>query len=432
MVFVTTRLDEEIEILKMEHIRLSEDASTSKQYITEMQGVGCIVQSTVDQHNQLHEDIKMEFLQEVRARKAHYNKVLELKGNIRVFCRCRPLNTDEIDGGVLMAVDFKAAKDGELTVRSNGISKWAFKFDVVFSPEADQWCFLRYLRDNWVVDGYNVCIFTYGQTGTGKTFTMDGTDGVCGPGLTAKRLKIKQVGERGNHVPGLVEARVNNVSEVWEVLRTDSNLRAVGSTNSNEHNSRSHCMHCVMVKGENLLNGECTRGRLWLVDLAGSGRVAKTEMQGERLKETQNINRSLSALRDVISALATRSPHIPFRNSKLTHLLQDSLGGDSKTLMFVQISSNENNLSETICLLNFDSRVRGIELGPAKKQMDTSELFKHKQMVEKLGQDLKSKDFQVKKLKDANYGLEVNMKEKDVKIETCKKSGRKKPGFEEF
>ncbi|KAL6580142.1 hypothetical protein OROMI_008166 [Orobanche minor] len=309
MVFVTMRLDEEIEILNMEHIRLSEDASTFKQYITEMQGVGCIVQSTVDQHNQLHEDIKMEFLQEVRARKAHYNKVLELKD--QSFCCCRPLNTDEIDGGVLMAVDFEAAKDGELTVRSNGISKWAFKFDAVFSPEAD----------NWVVDGYNVCIFTYGQTGTGKTFTMDGTDG---PGLTAKRLKIKQVGERGNHVPGLVEARVNNVSEVWEVLRTDSNLRAVGSTNSNEHNSRSHCMHCVMVKGENLLNGECTRGRLWLVDLAGSGRVAKTEMQGERLKETQNINRSLSALGDVISALATRSPHIPFRELK-THPLASRL-----------------------------------------------------------------------------------------------------------
>ena len=114
-------------------------------------------------------------------------------------------------------------------------------------------------------------------------------------------------------------------------------------------------MHCVMVKGENILNGECTRSKLWLVDLAGSERIAKTEVQGERLKETQNINRSLSALGDVISSLATRSPHIPFRyrnhsshlviaeipfvvillsfllliwcrNSKLTHLLQDSLG----------------------------------------------------------------------------------------------------------
>ncbi|KAL6568936.1 Kinesin-like protein KIN-14R [Orobanche hederae] len=170
-----------------------------------------------------------------------------------------------------------------------------------------------------------------------------------------------------------------------------------------------------MVKGEDLLNVECTKSKLWLVDLAGSERVARTKVQGERLNETQNINRSLSALRDVISALVTRSPHIPFRNSKLTHLLQDSLGGDSKTLMFVQISPNEKDLSETICSLNFASRVRGIELGPAKKQLDRFELFKHKQMVEKLRQDLKSKDFQVKKLEDANYGLEVKMKEKDVK-----------------
>ncbi|KAL6570548.1 hypothetical protein OROGR_000098 [Orobanche gracilis] len=459
-------LTRKLKILKMDHIKLSEDASMFKQYMTEMQGVVSIVQSTrtslMDQHNQLHEDIKMKFLQEVKERKELYNKVLELKGNIRVFCRCRPLNTDEIDGGVPMAVDFEAAKDGELTVKSNGISKRAFKFDAVLSPEADQ---LDVFEETSplamsVLDGYNVCIFAYGQTGTGKTFTMEGTDEARGvnyrtleklfdiiqerekmfryevsvsvlevyneqirdllvsdshPGLSAKRLEIKRVGEGGHHVPGLVEARVNNVSEVWEVLRSGGNLRAVGSTNSNEHSSRSHCMHCVMVKGENLLNGECTRSKLWLVDLAGSERVAKTEVQGERLKETQNINRSLSALGDVISALATRSPHIPFRNSKLTHLLQDSLGGDSKTLMFVQISPNENDLSETICSLNFASRVRGIELGHAKKQIDKAELFKHKQMDEKLRQDLKSKDFQVKKLEDANYGLEVKMKEKDAK-----------------
>ncbi|KAL6516986.1 hypothetical protein OROHE_018274 [Orobanche hederae] len=427
MVFVTTRLDEEIEgatetfayILKMEHIKLSEDASTFKQYITEMQ---------VDQHNQLHEDIKMKFLQEVKERKALYNKVLELKGNIRVFCRCWPLNTDEIDGGVPMAVDFEAAKDGELTVRSNGISKRAFKFDAVFSPEADQRGFDVFGETSplaiSVLDGYNVCIFAYGQTGTGKTLRRERMRHKCSD-MNAKRLEIKQVGEGGHHVPGLVEACVNNVSEVWEVLRTGGNLRAVGSTNSNEHSSRSDhigYMHCVMLKGENLLNGECTRSKLWLVDLAGSERVAKTEVQGERLKETQNTNRSLSALGDVISALATRGPHIPFRNSKLTHLLQDSLGGDSKTLMFVQISPNKNDLSETICSLNFASRVRGIEFGPEKKQVDKSELFKHKHMVEKLRQDLKSKYFQVKKLEDANYGLQV-------KTERCEKQKLAEQGF---
>ncbi|KAL2476482.1 Di-glucose binding protein with Kinesin motor domain [Abeliophyllum distichum] len=455
-------LTRKLKLLKMDHIKLSEEATSFKQCLADMDGVGSIIQSKINQHTQLYDDVKIKFLEGVKERKELYNKVLELKGNIRVFCRCRPLNPEEMAAGASVAIDFSSEKDGELTVKSNGISKKIFKFDAVFSPQADQ---ADVFEDTAplatsVLDGYNVCIFAYGQTGTGKTFTMEGTNDNRGvnyrtleelfhiteerkntfryeisvsvlevyneqirdllvsgsqPGVTSKRLEIKQVVEGGHHVPGIVEARVTNVNEVWEVLRTGSNGRAVGSTNANEHSSRSHCMHCVMVKGENLINGECTRSKLWLVDLAGSERIAKTEVQGERLKETQNINRSLSALGDVISALATKSPHIPFRNSKLTHLLQDSLGGDSKTLMFVQISPNENDLTETLCSLNFASRVRGIELGPAKKQMDSTELFKYKQMVEKLKQDLKSKDFQVKKMEDINHGLEVKIKEKDVK-----------------
>ncbi|KAK4486701.1 hypothetical protein RD792_006761 [Penstemon davidsonii] len=452
-----------LKILKMDQIRLLEEASLFKNYLVDVEGVGTIVQSTMKKQVQLNEDIKIKFLQEVKQKKELYNKVLELKGNIRVFCRCRPFNSEEITSGATTAVEFEGAKDGELTVKSNGISKKTFKFDAVFSPEADQ---VEVFEETAplaisVLDGYNVCIFAYGQTGSGKTFTMEGTNearGVnyrtlenlfniieerkntfkyevsvsvlevyneqirdllvsSGSSQTTKRLEIKQVvGEGGgHHVPGLVEAQVNNVNEVWEVLRTGSNGRVVESTNANEHSSRSHCMHCVMVKGENLVNGECTKSKLWLVDLAGSERIARTEVQGERLKETQNINRSLSALGDVISSLATKSPHIPFRNSKLTHLLQDSLGGDSKTLMFVQISPNENDLTESLCSLNFASRVRGIELGPAKKQMDNTEILKYKQMIEKLRQDLKSKDNQVKKMEDTNYGLEVKLKERDIK-----------------
>ncbi|KAK6229096.1 hypothetical protein SCA6_018047 [Theobroma cacao] len=140
----------------------------------------------------------------------------------------------------------------------------------------------------------------------------------------------------------------------------------------------------VFIQSEKVVSSLDIYGqsKLWLVDLPGSERVAKTEVHGERLKETQNINRSLSALGDVISALATKSPHIPFRNSKLTHLLQDSLGGDSKTLMFVEISPQENDLGETPCSLNFASGVTGIELGPVKKQMDCSKLLRCKQMVQ--------------------------------------------------
>ncbi|KAE9590546.1 hypothetical protein Lal_00023473 [Lupinus albus] len=452
-----------LKIMKMEQIKLLGEADAYKKCeANHMSEMGLMIMSKMNEELKAHEDLKVKYIEGAKERKELYNKVLELRGNIRVFCRCRPLNAEELTTGASMTIDFESAKDGELTVMSNGAPKKTFKFDAIFSPQAEQGDIFEDTAPfaTSVLDGYNVCIFAYGQTGSGKTFTMEGTEVARGvnfrtlekmfdiikeretvyrydvyvsvlevyneqlrdllvpgnqPGMAARRLEIRQDGEGMHHVPGLVEAHVNNMTDVWEVLQTGSNARAVSSTNANEHSSRSHCIHCVMVKGENLLNGECTRSKLWLVDLAGSERVAKTEVQGDRLKETQNINKSLSALGDVISALAIRSPHIPFRNSKLTHLLQDSLGGDSKTLMFVQISPNENDLSETICSLNFASRVMGIELGPAKKQLDTVELLKHKQMADKTKQEVKVKDMRIKMMEEMIHGLESKMKERDNK-----------------
>ncbi|XP_077243787.1 kinesin-like protein KIN-14Q isoform X2 [Tasmannia lanceolata] len=461
-------LSEKFKILKIQHLKLLEEASKCRKCFEDVTHMTITIQSTMNRHVDLereHNNLKVKFLEGAKEQKELNNKVLELKGNIRVFCRCRPLNTEEIAGEASMAIDFETAKDGELTVIANGIPKKVFKFDSVFSTEADQ---ADVFKDTApfatsVLDGYNVCIFAYGQTGSGKTFTMEGTEEARGvnyrtlkelfqiiserqglfrydisvsvlevyneqirdllvsssqPGVGAKRLEIRQVADGVHHVPGLVEVHVTNMNEVWEVLQTGSNARAVGSTNANEHSSRSHCIHCVMVKGANFVSGECTNSKLWLVDLAGSERIAKTDVQGDRLKETQNINKSLSALGDVISSLATKSPHIPFRNSKLTHLLQDSLGGDSKTLMFVQISPNENDVSETLCSLNFASRVRGIELGPAKKQIDISELSRYKQMVEKVKHDIKSKDGYIRKMEETIQGLELKMKARDLSNKT--------------
>jgi kinesin family protein C2/C3 len=421
-------LTRKLKIMKVEQIKLLEEATTYKHLVQDINEFSSHIQSRVKQDAELHENLKVKFVAGEKERKELYNKILELKGNIRVFCRCRPLNFEETEAGVSMGIDVESTKNGEVIVMSNGFPKKSFKFDSVFGPNASQ---ADVFEDTApfatsVIDGYNVCIFAYGQTGTGKTFTMEGTQHDRGVNYRTlenlfriikarehrynyeisvsvlevyneqirdllvpasqsasapKRFEIRQLSEGNHHVPGLVEAPVKSIEEVWDVLKTGSNARAVGKTTANEHSSRSHCIHCVMVKGENLLNGECTKSKLWLVDLAGSERVAKTEVQGERLKETQNINKSLSALGDVIFALANKSSHIPFRNSKLTHLLQDSLGGDSKTLMFVQISPNENDQSETLCSLNFASRVRGIELGPAKKQLDNTELLKYKQMV---------------------------------------------------
>ncbi|KAF2620267.1 hypothetical protein F2Q68_00042073, partial [Brassica cretica] len=379
-----------------------------------------------------------------------------LSGNIRVFCRCRPLNKEETSTRCATAVDFDGAKDGELGVVTGNNSKKSFKFDRVYTPKNGQ---VDVFADASpmvvsVLDGYNVCIFAYGQTGTGKTFTMEGTPQNRGVNYrtveqlfeianerretisynisvsvlevyneqirdllatspASKKLEIKQSFDGSHHVPGLVEAKVENINEVWNVLQAGSNARAVGSNNVNEHSSRSHCMLSIMVKAKNLMNGDCTKSTLWLVDLAGSERLAKTDVQGERLKEAQNINRSLSALGDVIYALATKSSHIPYRNSKLTHLLQDSLGGDSKTLMFVQISPSEHDVSESLSSLNFATRVRGVELGPARKQVDTGELQKMKAMVEKARHESRSKEELIKKLEENIQNLEGKNKGRD-------------------
>ncbi|CAN4126807.1 unnamed protein product [Withania somnifera] len=446
-------LEMKVKIMKQEHSQLSREAHECADSIPDLNQMVFAVQSLVEQY----EDLKMKYNEEQAKRRKLFNEVQEAKGNIRVFCRCRPLSKAEISDGCSTIVDFDVAKDGELGILNGSSTKKTFKFDRVYTPRDDQGVVYADASPMVisVLDGYNVCIFAYGQTGTGKTFTMEGTKGNRGvnyrtleelfkiakersetftydisvsvlevyneqirdllaPPTTSKKLEIKQAPEGlFHHVPGLVEAKVENIEEVWNVLQTGSSARAVGSNNVNEHSSRSHCMLCIMVTAKNLIDSECTKSKLWLVDLAGSERLAKTDVQGERLKEAQNINRSLSALGDVISALANRSSHIPYRNSKLTHLLQDSLGGNSKALMFVQISPSDKDLSETISSLNFATRVRGVELGLVRKQVDTGELQKLKTMLDKARQEAKSKDESLKKLEESLQNLESKAKGKE-------------------
>ncbi|CAI8615465.1 unnamed protein product [Vicia faba] len=388
-----------------------------------------------------YELLKRKYIDESFERRRLNNEVIELKGNIRVFCRCRPLNEKEIANGSASVVNFESTAEEELQVICSDSSKKQFKFDYVFKPEDSQDAVFAQTKPivGSVLDGFNVCIFAYGQTGTGKTFTMEGTPDNRGVNYrtleelfriseerqgtikyellvsmlevynekirdllagnsseTTKKLEVKQAADGSQEVPGLVETRVYGADGVWEILKSGNRVRSVGSTSANELSSRSHCLVRVTVMGENLINGQRTKSHLWLVDLAGSERVGKTEAEGERLKESQFINKSLSALGDVIAALATKSGHIPYRNSKLTHILQSSLGGDCKTLMFVQISPSSVDLTETLCSLNFATRVRGIESGPARKQVDLTEILKYKQMAEKSKHDEK----EVRKLQD--------------------------------
>ncbi|KAK4595918.1 hypothetical protein RGQ29_014132 [Quercus rubra] len=438
-------LSTKVQNLKKEHTVLSDQVKQTTDSFP-----GPEVVNTLQLLNTEHELLKKKYLQESSERKRLYNEVIELKGNIRVFCRCRPLNQNEITSGSTSIVDFDSSQDNELQVICSDSSKKQFKFDHVFRPEDNQEAVFAQTKPivTSVLDGYNVCIFAYGQTGTGKTFTMEGTlenrgvnyrtleelfrisderGGIMRYELfvsmlevynekirdllidnsnqPAKKLEIKQAAEGTQEVPGLVEAHVYSTEDVWELMKSGSRSRSVGSTNANELSSRSHCLLRVTVKGENLINGQKIRSHLWLVDLAGSERVGRIEVEGERLKESQFINKSLSALGDVIYALASKTAHIPYRNSKLTHMLQSSLGGDCKTLMFVQISPNSADLGETLCSLNFASRVRGIESGPARKQADLSELFKYKQMAEKLKHDEK----ETKKLQDNLQSMQLKL-----------------------
>ncbi|KAK7391996.1 hypothetical protein VNO78_20422 [Psophocarpus tetragonolobus] len=449
-----------VQHLKQQHIVLSDEVKLFTESFP-----GTDVLKFVQLLGTEHDLLKTKYQEESSERRRLYNEVIELKGNIRVFCRCRPLSESEIANGSASVVNFEPSSDNELQVICADSSKKQFKFDHVFGPEDNQDAVFQQTKPiiTSVLDGYNVCIFAYGQTGTGKTFTMEGTPQHRGVNFRTleelfriteerhgtmkyelsvsmleiynekirdllvenstqptKKLEIKQAAEGTQEVPGLVEARVYGTNDVWEMLKTGNRVRSVGSTCANELSSRSHCLLRVTVMGESLINGQRTKSYLWLVDLAGSERVGKTEAEGERLKESQFINKSLSALGDVISALASKSAHIPYRNSKLTHMLQSSLGGDCKTLMFVQVSPSAADLGETLCSLNFATRVRGIESGPARKQVDHAELLKHKQMAEKLKQDEK----EMKKLQDNLQMMQLRLAAREHHCRTLQEKVR--------
>ncbi|KAK3135685.1 hypothetical protein QOZ80_5BG0422170 [Eleusine coracana subsp. coracana] len=374
-----------------------------------------------------YEGLMKRYTDECAERRRLNNELIELKGNIRVFCRCRPLSTDEVTRGCSSIVEIEPLCETELQFLPSEKEWKAFRFDHVFGPEDSQEAVFAetvpVVRS--VMDGYNVCIFAYGQTGTGKTFTMEGVPenrGVNYRALeelfrmseerstsvaytfsvsilelyneqindlldeTSKKLEIKQTSDGTQDVPGLVDAPISTIDGVWEKLKVGAKNRSVGSTNANELSSRSHSFVRVTVRSEHLVTGQQSKSYMWLVDLAGSERYDKTGADGERLKESQYINKSLSALGDVMSALASKkSSHIPYRNSKLTHLLQNSLGGDCKTLMFVQISPSSSDAGETLNSLKYASRVRSIEHVPARKQAaDPVDSLKLKQMTEKL------------------------------------------------
>ncbi|KMT12643.1 hypothetical protein BVRB_4g091020 [Beta vulgaris subsp. vulgaris] len=380
-----------------------------------------------------------------------YNQVQDLKGSIRVYCRVRPFLHGQSDG--VSTVDY-IGENGNLMIvhphKQGRDARKVFSFNKVFGTNATQQHIYADTQSliRSVLDGFNVCIFAYGQTGSGKTYTMSGPDlteedtwGVNYRALqdffqisksrvdiieyeigvqmieiyneqvrdllvvdgSSRRLDIRNNSQlNGLNVPDACLVQVNCTQDVLDLMRVGLKNRAVGATALNERSSRSHSILTIHVQGKELISGSILRGCLHLVDLAGSERVDKSEAVGERLKEAQHINKSLSALGDVISALAQKSAHIPYRNSKLTQVLQDSLGGQAKTLMFVHINPEANAIGETISTLKFAERVASIELGAARANKETTEIRDLKAEISNMKTTLEKKEAELENLKCAN------------------------------
>lgn len=412
------------------------------------------------------EDVTNRWAREFKERRKLFNTVQELRGNIRVFCRVRPSK----DGHPVNNPKFISFPDAHLgehgRIQTCGKS---FEFDHVFQPASSQ----QEIYDETagvvvsVVDGYNVCVFAYGQTGSGKTYTMNGTDfdrGVnyralqnlfeiadqrrehCDVSVSVSMLEIYNEtlrdlispgGENGPkleirrdptgsspnavHVPNLAEVEVNTFDETWDVMMKGTMNRSIGRTDMNEHSSRSHLLVRVTVRCEDFNSGVKTAGVLHLVDLAGSERVSRSNASGDRLKEAQHINKSLSSLGDVFSALVSHANHVPYRNSRLTYLLQDSLGGDSKTLMFVNVSCDENDGQETLSSLLFAQRVAKVELGNAKKHTERTGEAKAKVA-------LSEKETQNRELVGKIAGLQKELKKRDECIAEMRQRSRSLEG----
>jgi kinesin family protein C1 len=365
-------------------------------------------------------------------RKLH-NSVMELKGNIRVYCRVRPYLSSEKTGTVVTkqgGSKHRVFQFPDLDVEQRSIThvtmggvrydgrqannkSTKFVFDRIFTPRDTQEVVYDEVGQmvQSACDGYRVCIFAYGQTGSGKTYTMHGplhgdSRGVMPRAashvfeycnkleeqgwkfeITVSILEIyneqlrdllnKDSGASLNihhHlnrddenadtvIDGLSEHTVLDSTSVLELLKKAQKIRETAETKCNAHSSRSHTVFTMKINGFDTKEGKRRIGKINLVDLAGSERLSQSGSAENKklLKEAQNINKSLSTLGNVIGALANKNGHIPFRDSKLTYLLQKSLGGDCKALMFCNLSPNVNSQGESLCSLRFAKKVNACE-----------------------------------------------------------------------
>jgi len=353
-------------------------------------------------------------------RRRMHNLIQELRGNVRVFARIRPfLPGDGVDDDEPAYCVAKSETALKLQIDQNDKKGYNFSFDRVFGPSIGQEAVFTEVSEfvQSALDGYSVCLFSYGQTGSGKTHTMQGTGNGQMRGIIPRAIeqvgqykeqlekdgwqydmqvsfveiynetirdllreeefdeakhdiKVNPDGRRYITDINMVQLEPTDSEAVEDVMRQAAKFRSVGSTDMNAVSSRSHSVFTLHLTALNSETRQALRGTLNLCDLAGSERLDRSKATGARAKEAMAINKSLSSLTDVFVAIGKKASHIPFRNSKLTYLLQPSLSGDGKTLMVVNMSPTEQSTQETLCSLRFAAQVNKCELGKAKRSLE--------------------------------------------------------------
>jgi kinesin family protein C1 len=365
-------------------------------------------------------ELEDQLLDADETRRQLHNQIQELRGNVRVFARTRP----PAPGG---ACAVKTIDVESMSITDRLGDDAVFSFDKCFGPEARQEDIFEDVSQlvQSALDGYKVCLFSYGQTGSGKTHTMLGAGEGDQRGIIPRAVQkvlehAEQLSKKGyeytmeasyveiyneqvrdllkpgaDHdekhkivsapeggcptVSGVEREPVRSVDAAAGLVRRAAAARAVEATQMNAQSSRSHTLFLLYITGRHPASGQLLNGCLNLVDLAGSERTARSGAEGQRMKEACAINKSLSSLGDVFMSISRGDKHIPYRNSKLTHLLAPCLGGDGKTLMMVNVAPEPESAEESMHSLKFAAQVNAVELGGGKTRAKRNVTYENKE-----------------------------------------------------
>ncbi|GBG31311.1 Kinesin, putative [Hondaea fermentalgiana] len=428
-------LESEMEVLKKTYSEQGISSDERLEQLCEVSKEAALLKRQVGEFEKLQarlreteaelKDTQNKLFESDKTRRRLHNEVQALKGKIRVVARVRPsaVGEDKEDeqqqllcdvNGTTLAVQTERAQTSGTQVQSH-----KFEFDRVFAPQSAQADVFEEVSDfvQSALDGFNVCLFSYGQTGSGKTYTMTGdhnspeSRGIIPRAIdqimsyqTELRSKGWEYTLEATYVeiynesirdlltrsPGKTDSKpeirdskkeiiltnvnrepIDSKEQIHQVLELAQQNRSVAATDSNMHSSRSHSVFTLFITGVNKEFKAQVTGSLSMCDLAGSERIAKSNATGDRLKEAQAINKSLSSLANVFSSLQKKTAHVPYRNSKLTHMLQPCFAGEGKTMMIVNLSPESEHSNESLCSLRFAGGVQKTELGRAKKQISS-------------------------------------------------------------